>query len=96
MGRSQQFVATKTSHTMETEKQGRILAWFMQPTKRVIVIVITLTIIANLLLVMAITDFFAESFFDKKTLLVFPLMLGSIGTAITTYHRYQNKKERGD
>lgn len=80
---------------MEAEKQGKIAAWFMQPTKRVIMIFITVTIIANFLLVMARTDFFAESFFYKKTLLALPLMLGSIGNAITTYHRYQNEKERG-
>jgi hypothetical protein len=65
--------------------QNKIL---LNPTKKVVKIVFIAWLIGTMLMVLAMTDLFRMSFFNKKYLVAYFLLLSSTGTLIVVCINY--------
>ncbi len=66
--------------------------WFKNPNKNIIIIFTILTFIGLLLTIIAMTDFFKESPFQSKYLLLWFINIFSIITLIKLYNNYSKSK----
>lgn len=67
-------------------------SFFTNPTKKHLVLFGILWFTSNTLLIMSITNLFAESFFQKKYVMIYFLMIGSTITTGKLYSNYLKKK----
>ena len=72
---------------MKTEKKN----WLKNPTGKQITIISALWITGNALLILAMTDLFTESIFQKKFVMTYFLILGSSLTTLEAHLNYWNK-----
>lgn len=71
--------------------------WVTHPTSRNIVIIVTIWFVGNGLLVLSTTDLFTESFFNKKYLLTYAMMIIATLTTfkvILNYFRNRGTSEQ--
>lgn len=61
---------------------------FFNPTKKAVIIITILWVISNFLLLISITDLFTESFFQKKYVMIYFLMLGSTVAVVKLHRNY--------
>jgi hypothetical protein len=63
--------------------------YIKQPTKKFLIIFLVLWIISNFLLISSITNFFTESFFNRRYTLTYFLMIWSSISAIKLILNYK-------
>ena len=73
---------------MRTEKKN----WIKNPSKKQIVLISTLWIVGIFLLTISMTDFFSESIFQKKYVMVYFLIIGATLTTFTSHFNYWKSK----
>jgi hypothetical protein len=69
--------------------------WFTYPTKRNLLIIVTVWFISTVLLVLSITNFFTESFFSKEFFMIYVMMLTSTwvtGEVVRNYFKKSSLK----
>lgn len=66
--------------------------WINHPTRKNLFTILTVWIIGNILITIAITDLFTERFFNKKYILIYSLMLISTGTTLKVIINYFNTR----
>lgn len=66
--------------------------WINHPTRKNLFTILTVLIIGNILITIAITDLFTERFFNKKYILIYSLMLISTGTTLKVIINYFNTR----
>jgi uncharacterized membrane-anchored protein len=76
------------------EKENRIINWINNPSKGIVLLISILWLISAFLLVFAVTDFFTESFFQRKFLTIYMLLATSAFTTVIIHIKYWSSKER--
>ena len=79
---------TKKNIQMETTKRNYI----NNPSKKNMILFTLLWLLGIILLTLSTTDFFSESFFQKKYLMIYFLMIGSTLTTAKLYINYWKNK----
>lgn len=67
--------------------------WYHRPTKKQMQLVVGVFVFAVILLVAAITDFFQESIFQRKYIVVLLLIAGATGLPKQVYNNYRKQQE---
>jgi positive regulator of sigma E activity len=67
--------------------------WLIQPTKKQLRVALVIWLVGLVLLVVAITDFFREPFFQRKYLIVHFLIFWSGLTMLALYRRYRRSRK---
>ena len=62
--------------------------WITHPTKRNLLIIVTVWVVGNGLLIISTTDLFTESFLDKKYILIYAMMIMSSWTTFKVISNY--------
>ena len=70
--------------------------WVTHPTKRNLMIIVTVWFIANGLLILSTTDFFTESFLNKKYILIYAIMIMSTLTTFKVILNYSRTRRTND
>lgn len=66
--------------------------WFTYPTKRNLRIIVTIWLVGTVLLVLSITNFFEDSFFNKSFLMIYVMMFTSTWTVFEVVRNYFKKR----
>jgi hypothetical protein len=66
--------------------------FYSNPTKRQLILVISLTLIGNTLLILSSTNLFKEPFFQSKYLMIYFLMMGSIVATLKLVSNYRTNQ----
>ena len=67
--------------------------WVTHPTKRNLLIIVTIWCVGNGLLILSTTDLFTESFINKKYVMIYAMMIMSTWTTFKVLRNYS--KTRG-
>ena len=62
--------------------------WVTHPTKRNLLIIVTAWFVGNSLLILSTTDLFTESFFNKKYVMIYAMMIMSTWTTFKVTLNY--------
>ncbi len=65
--------------------------WIKNPTKTQVIQITVVWLLALFLLSSAITDFFEQTFWSAKFILIYVMMLGSARTVFLMYRNYFSK-----
>lgn len=63
------------------------------PTRKFLLIFLVLWIISTFLIILSRTNFFTESFFNSRYILMYYLMIWSSISAIQLFYNYKNNKK---
>ncbi|WP_228451020.1 hypothetical protein, partial [Marnyiella aurantia] len=67
--------------------------WVTHPTKRNLLIIVTMWFVGNSLLILSTTDLFTESFFNKKYIIIYAMMIMSTWTTFKVIRNYSKTRE---
>jgi hypothetical protein len=67
--------------------------WVTHPTKRNLLIIVTIWFVGNGLLILSTTDLFTESFFNKKYVMTYAMMIMSTWTNFKVIRNYSKTRE---
>ncbi len=66
--------------------------WMNNPTRKQLILFTTLWILGITLLLLSMTDLFTESFFQKKNIIVYLLMIGSTLATFKLFRNFLNNR----
>lgn len=84
------------TETIDKHKLNKKRNWVTHPTKRNLLIIVTVWIIGNGLLILSTTNFFMESFLNKKYILIYAIMIMSTLTTFKVILNYSRKRITND
>jgi hypothetical protein len=67
--------------------------WVTHPTGRNLLIIVTIWFVGNGLLILSTTDLFTESFFNKKYIMIYAMMIMSTWTTFKVIRNYSKTRE---
>ena len=67
--------------------------FYKNPSLKNVIIFYVIWFVSNMLLILVITDLFTESFFQKKYLMMYILMIGSTISTRKIYMNYRKNKK---
>jgi hypothetical protein len=89
--RNKKNLKMKTDTIDKQNEQQR--NWVTHPTKRNLLIIVTIWCVGNGLLILSTTDLFTESFINKKYVMIYAMMIMSTWTTFKVLRNYS--KTRG-
>lgn len=68
--------------------------WRTHPTSRTILILVTVWLVSNSLIILSATDLFTESFFNKRYVMMYLLMIFSTWTTLKVVLNYFKTRDK--